>query len=65
MVNATGAGDAFCAGVVIGLTYGKSLPEAIEIGSQLAASVITSQENVCPRFMPRELGIDLDVDEND
>ena len=60
--DTTGAGDAFCAGVSIGLTYGKSLPEAIEIGSTLAASVITSSENVCPRFLPRELGIDIVVE---
>ena len=59
--DTTGAGDAFCAGVSIGLTYGKSLPEAIEIGSALAASVITSSENVCPRFLPRELGLDMEV----
>lgn len=57
--DTTGAGDAFCAGVAIGLTYGKSLPEAIEIGSILAASVITSSENVCPRFLPAELGLDI------
>lgn len=56
--DTTGAGDAFCAGVTIGLTYGKALPEAIEIGSGLAASVITSSENVCPRFMPEELGLE-------
>ena len=55
--DTTGAGDAFCAGVAIGLTYGKKLPEAIEIGAYLAASVITSSENVCPRFLPEELGI--------
>ena len=55
--DTTGAGDAFCAGVTIGLTYGKTLPEAIEIGSTLAASVITSSENVCPRFLPGEFGI--------
>ncbi len=57
--DTTGAGDAFCAGVSIGLTYGKDLPEAIEIGSMLAASVITSSENVCPRFQPAELGLEL------
>ena len=57
--DTTGAGDAFCAGVSIGLTYGKTLPEAIEIGSSLAASVITSSENVCPRFQPQELGLDI------
>ena len=61
--DTTGAGDAFCAGVSAGLTYGKSLPEAIEIGSHLAASVITSNENVCPRFLPRELGIEIDVED--
>lgn len=59
--DTTGAGDSFCAGVVIGLTYGKDLPGAIEIGTSLAASVITSSENVCPRFQPRELGLDIDV----
>ena len=57
--DTTGAGDAFCAGVAIGLTYGKTLPEAIEIGSTLAASVITSSENVCPRFLPGEFGIQI------
>lgn len=56
--DTTGAGDAFCAGVAIGLTYGKAMPDAIEIGSSLAASVITSSENVCPRFMPEELGLE-------
>ena len=57
--DTTGAGDAFCAGVSIGLTYGKTLPQAIDIGSTLAASVIISEENVCPRFMPGELGLDI------
>ena len=56
--DTTGAGDAFCAGVSIGLTYGKDMPSAIGIGATLAASVITSSENVCPRFMPEELGIE-------
>lgn len=59
--DTTGAGDSFCAGAAIGLTYGKSLREACEIGSHLAASVIVTSENVCPRFLPRELGIDMDV----
>ena len=57
--DTTGAGDAFCAGVAIGLTYGKSIDQAIEIGSTLAASVITSSENVCPRFLPAELGLEI------
>ena len=59
--DTTGAGDAFCAGVSIGLTYGKTLAEAVDIGSQLAASVITSSENVCPRFLPKEFGIDIEA----
>ena len=59
--DTTGAGDSFCAGVSIGLTYGKSLKESCEIGAMLAASVIVTSENVCPRFLPRELGLDMDV----
>lgn len=59
--DTTGAGDSFCAGAAIGLTYGKSLKEACEIGAMLAASVIVTSENVCPRFLPRELGLDMDV----
>ena len=59
--DTTGAGDAFCAGVSIGLTYGKTMAESIEMGSMLAASVITSSENVCPRFHPDELGLDVEV----
>lgn len=58
VVDTTGAGDAFCAGVAVGLTYGKSMEQAIEIGTRLAASVIVTNENVCPRFLPAELGIE-------
>ena len=57
--DTTGAGDAFCAGVSAGLTYGRTLAQAVEIGTRLAASVITSSENVCPRFRPEEFGISL------
>ena len=59
--DTTGAGDSFCAGAAIGMTYGKSMKEACEIGSMLAASVIVTTESVCPRFLPRELGLDMDV----
>lgn len=59
--DTTGAGDSFCAGAVIGLTYGKDMRQACEIGSMLAASVIVTTESVCPRFQPRELGLDMDV----
>lgn len=56
--DTTGAGDAFFAGVVIGQTYGKSMMESCEIGTRLAASVITTGENVCPRYLPSEFGLD-------
>lgn len=60
--DTSGAGDAFCAGTAIGLTYGKRLCEAVRIGTRLAASVISIAENTCPRFRPRELGLELDPD---
>lgn len=59
--DTTGAGDAFCAGAAIGLTYGKDLAQACEIGAYLASSVIVTSESVCPRFRPRELGLDIAV----
>ena len=59
--DTTGAGDAFCAGAVIGLTHGKTMGEACQIGSTLSAAVITTYDSVCPRFQPRELGLDIDV----
>ena len=62
VMDTTGAGDAFCAGVAIGMTYGKTMQDSLEIGTMLAASVITSSENVCPRFMPEELGLDVKFD---
>ena len=58
VVDTTGAGDAFFAGVAMGLTYGKTLREACMIGTRLAASVICTGENVCPPFLPSEFGID-------
>lgn len=57
--DTTGCGDAFFSGVAIGLTYGKSLAEACEIGTRLANAVIVTDENVCPRFMPAEFGLDV------
>jgi len=57
VVDTTGAGDSFFAGVAVGLTYGKSLVESCEIGTRLAASVICTTDNVCPRFHPNEFNI--------
>ena len=57
VIDTTGCGDAFFAGTAIGLTYGKSLKESCCIGTRLAASVIATRENVCPRFLPSEFGL--------
>lgn len=59
--DTTGAGDAFFAGVTIGLTYGKTLSEACGIGTRLSASVVRTLENVCPRFLPSEFGLEPDT----
>ena len=61
--DTTGAGDSFCAGVAIGLTYGKTLEESCNIGARLAASVICTSENVCPRFLPSEFGLDVKIED--
>lgn len=60
VIDTTGAGDAFFSGITVGQTYGKSLAESCEIGARLSASVITTTENVCPRFRPEEFGISID-----
>ena len=57
--DTTGCGDAFFSGVAIGLTYGKTMGEACQIGTRLAASVIVTDDNVCPRFLPAEFGLDV------
>jgi pseudouridine kinase len=59
VIDTTGAGDGFFSGVAIGLTYGKSLEEACRIGTRLAASVISTRESVCPRFLPQEFDLEL------
>ena len=61
VVDTTGAGDSFFAGVCAGLTYGRNLGEACSIGARLAAAVIPSVENVCPRFLPEELGLKVEI----
>jgi pseudouridine kinase len=58
VIDTTGCGDSFFAGVVIGLTYGKTLGESCVIGTRIASSVIATKENVCPRFLPEEFDID-------
>ena len=63
VLDTTGAGDAFFTGVAIGLTYGKTLAESCAIGTRLASAVIITKENVCPRFLPSELGLDVEISE--
>ena len=48
VADSTGAGDAFFAGVCVGLNRGASLRKACSIGAELAAQVISSTANVCP-----------------
>ncbi len=57
VIDTTGCGDSFFAGVAMGLTYGKTLREAAVIGTRLASSVIATKENVCPRFRPEEFDL--------
>jgi len=59
VADTTGAGDAFFSGVAAGLTYGKTLQEACDVGTRLATSVICSLENTIPVFRPAEFGINL------
>lgn len=57
VADTTGAGDAFFAGVSVGLTGGKTLGEACAIGTRMAAATIATTENTCPRFQPEEFGL--------
>ena len=46
VINTTGAGDAFFAGCSTGLVRGQGLAEACELGRDIAAVVIQSEDNV-------------------
>ena len=41
----------------------KGVYPARKVGTRLASSVITVSENVCPRFFPQELGLDVKIEE--
>ena len=56
-VDTAGAGDAFFAGVGLGLSLGKGLGEACRIGSHMAGKVITTTQSVCPPMSREELGL--------
>lgn len=55
--DTTGAGDAFFAGVSVGLSCKQTLHHSCEIGTKLSVSVITTKENVCEEFSHEELEI--------
>lgn len=57
LVDTAGAGDAFAAGLALGLSRGKSPAEACRVGSMLAAGAIGSRESVCPKISPEKLGL--------
>ena len=57
VIDTTGAGDSFFAGIAVGLTYGKTLKESCNIGTRLASAVIATKESVSPRFQPAEFGL--------
>lgn len=57
VIDTTGAGDAFFAGIAVGLTYGKDLKESCNIGTRLASAVLATKESVSPRFQPAEFGL--------
>ena len=59
VIDTTGAGDSFFAGACAALSCGRTIEEACRTGTVLAASVIQSKDNVCPKFSAEELGLQL------
>lgn len=56
LVDSTGAGDAFFSGTVAARSRGLSLGRAAQLGAQLAALTIRTDESTCPRmesFIPQ------------
>ena len=49
VVDTTGAGDAFLAGTVMGLSKGLGLRRAAELGTGIASLTIQSKESSCPQ----------------
>ena len=49
LVDSSGAGDAFLAGTVMGLTRGYSLKKAVHTGTKLASLTIQVEESSCPK----------------
>ncbi len=55
MVSTAGAGDAFLAGVIIGLVADLPLPQAQELGTLVAALSVTSPHTINPEIDRRSL----------
>ena len=61
VVDTTGAGDAFLAGTVMGLTEGLDLRRSAELGTGIASLTIQSEESSCPHndlpasFLPQRV----------
>ncbi len=49
LVDSTGAGDAFLAGTVMGITRGYSLKKSVHTGTKLACHTIQVEESSCPK----------------
>ncbi|MDR6225092.1 carbohydrate kinase [Desmospora profundinema] len=55
VVDVTGAGDAFAAGVVAGLKKGRSLESACRVGLKLAARTVQTEASVSEEIIPNWL----------
>lgn len=55
VVDTIGAGDAFCAGLVAGIVWGRPLDGILELSSRLAA-LVASREGAIPDWDQSELG---------
>ncbi len=61
VIDTTGAGDAFFAGTVIGLTYGKTLAAGLRDRQPSGRLGHLHIGERCPRFRPLEFGLDVPV----
>jgi sugar/nucleoside kinase (ribokinase family) len=59
--DTTGAGDAFAAGALYGLTHGLGAVEAARIGTRLAAHVVSRMGPRPDRGAVRDLSLPYDV----
>jgi pseudouridine kinase len=57
VADTAGAGDAFFAGVGLGLSLGRSMETACRLGSRMAGKVIGTTQSVCPPMTAEELGL--------